>query len=376
LVPTFAIATDADGVAVNLYDAGRANLRLRDGVAVKLGVKTTYPAVGKIAIAVDPVTPHDFSVKLRIPNWCAKPLLRVNGQPVDTKKTGDGYAAIRRTWRKGDTVEMVLNLEPRLVLGEHTNLNKAAVVYGPLVLAADAALAGGKPVHALKLASGNVADLAVTAEPAPEQMRSWPGAQVFCISAMTRKTAPAIRTRLVPFADAGATGSQYRVWLPLLGTESSTAADNLLEDGTESRSRAGNVDGSLIEGGFVVTFNGESAKEDWYAVALDQPVTVGRVVFLHGRTFHDGGWFDTSAGKPKVQIQATQGSEWKTVGELADYPATTASNPANLAEGAKFHCKLAEPVEAVAVRVVGKPACGDAPQQAFSSCGGLRALPQ
>ena len=70
----------------------------------------------------------------------------------------------------------------------------------------------------------------------------------------------------------------------------------------------------------MVTFNGESAKEDWYAVALDQPVTVGRVVFLHGRTFHDGGWFDTSAGKPKVQIQATQGSEWKTVGELADSP--------------------------------------------------------
>ena len=120
LVPTFAIATDADGVAVNLYDAGRANLRLRDGVAVKLGVKTTYPAAGKIAMAVDPVTPHDFSVELRIPNWCAKPLLQVNGQPVDAKKTGDGYAAIRRTWRKGDAVEMVLNLEPRLVLGEHT----------------------------------------------------------------------------------------------------------------------------------------------------------------------------------------------------------------------------------------------------------------
>jgi hypothetical protein len=103
---------------------------------------------------------------------------------------------------------------------------------------------------------------------------------------------------------------------------------------------------------------------------------VGRVVFLHGKTFHDGGWFDTSAGKPKVQIQATKGSVWKTVGELADYPATTAVDSANLAEGANFRCKLAEPIEAVAVRVVGKPACGDAPQQAFSSCGGLRALPQ
>ncbi len=157
-MPTFAITTDADGIVLNLYDAGRADLRLRDGAGVRLRVETTYPAAGKIAIAVDPATTHSFTVKLRIPDWCAKPLLRVNGQPVEAKKTGDGYVAIRRTWRKGDTVEMVLKLEPRLVLGEHTNRNKAALLYGPLVLAADAALAGGKPVYALKLASGNVAD--------------------------------------------------------------------------------------------------------------------------------------------------------------------------------------------------------------------------
>ncbi len=321
-MPTFAITSDADGAVVNLYDAGSAHLRLRDGVAVKLGVETTYPATGKIAIAVDPATAHPFTVKLRIPDWCAKPWLQVNGQPVDAKKTGGGYVAIQRTWRKGDTIELALKLEPRLVLGEHTNRGKAALLYGPLVLAADAVLTGGKPVHALKLASGNLADLALTAEPAPEPMRTWPGAQVFCMNAMTRKTAPTLRIRLVPFADAGATGSHYRVWLPLPAPENSTKADNLLEDGTESRSRAGNADGSIIEGGYVVTFNGQPAKEDWYAVALDQPVRVGRVVFLHGATFHDGGWFDTSAGKPKVQIQmprAARGrrsASWPTIPRL------------------------------------------------------------
>jgi hypothetical protein len=61
---------------------------------------------------------------------------------------------------------------------------------------------------------------------------------------------------------------------------------------------------------------------------------------------------------------------------LADYPATTAGNSGGLSEGARFRCKLAEPVPAVAVRVVGKPACGDASQQAFSSCGGLSAFSQ
>ena len=80
----------------------------------------------------------------------------------------------------------------------------------------------------------------------------------------------------------------------------------------------------------MVTFNGMPANEDWYAVAVDEPITVGRVVFLHGKTFHDGGWFDASAGKPKVQIQAAKGGPWKTVGELADYPATTATDSAGL----------------------------------------------
>jgi hypothetical protein len=343
---------------------------------VKLTIKTQYPASGKIAIAVAPATPHSFAVKLRIPDWCSKSLLQVNGKPAEAKKTSGGYVAIKRTWKEGDKVELDLKLEPRLVLGEHKNQNKAAVLYGPLVLAADSAAAGGKAVNSLKLASANVAGLALTAEPASEPMKTWPGAQVFCINAMTRKTAPTIRIRLVPFADAGATGSHYRVWLPLPAAAGSPESANLLEDGLESRSRAGNVDGSILAGGFVVTFSGTSAKEDWYAVALDHPVTVGSVVFRHGKTFHDGGWFDSSAGKPKVQIQATPGNEWKTVGELAGYPATTATDSANLAEGANFRCKLAEPIEAVAVRVIGKPACGDAPQQAFSSCGGLLALPQ
>ena len=33
LIPTFAVSTDADGVVVNLYDAGTAKLNLRDGTA-------------------------------------------------------------------------------------------------------------------------------------------------------------------------------------------------------------------------------------------------------------------------------------------------------------------------------------------------------
>ena len=170
LIPTFAITTDADGVVVNLYDPATAALHLRGGAAVKLAIETEYPAKGKIAIAVDPAEEHEFALKLRIPAWCARPSLRVNGEAVDGKRTADGYTALKRSWKPGDKIELALPLEPRLVLGDHTNLNKAAVLYGPLVLAADTALSGDKQINAIKLASRDLAELDVSPKPLPEQL--------------------------------------------------------------------------------------------------------------------------------------------------------------------------------------------------------------
>jgi uncharacterized protein len=222
-----------------------------------------------------------------------------------------------------------------------------------------------------------VAGLNVTPEPAPEQLKTWPDAQVYRINALTRHNNAPVRLRLAPFADAGASAARtyYRIWLPLPTAKDNVEFNSLLDEGRESRSRHGNVEGAILEGRYVVTFENRPAHEDWFAVTLDAPVTIGRIVFAHGRTFHDGGWFNTSAGKPQVQIQTTKDGPWQTVGTLTDYPTTTATAAGQLVDGARFTCKLAKPVQAVAIRVLGQPASGDAPQQAFASCGGLWALP-
>jgi hypothetical protein len=107
---------------------------------------------------------------------------------------------------------------------------------------------------------------------------------------------------------------------------------------------------------------------------LDEPATVGRVVYAHGKTFHDGGWFDARAGKPRIQIQTARGGAWEDAGELKDYPATTATSPGKLRGGETFNCQLSAPVKVFGVRVVGKPACGNNPRQAFSSCAELQAF--
>ena len=148
-------------------------------------------------------------------------------------------------------------------------------------------------------------------------------------------------------------------------------ANGSLPAAAEGRSRAGNVHGSLIEGRLVTTFDGTKQEQDWYAVTLAKASPVGWVVFTHGAIFHDGGWLDTSKGKPQVQVQAVKDGPWTTVGELTDYPATTTTDNKNIKDNTQFSCTLAPPVTALTVRVIGRPACGDSPGQSFSSSAGL-----
>ncbi|HYN01433.1 MAG TPA: beta-L-arabinofuranosidase domain-containing protein [Vicinamibacteria bacterium] len=381
LIPTFAVTTDADGVVVNLYDAGEARMRLADGTDVTLATTTRFPAEERVRIALAPSRPGSFALKLRLPAWSGATSLRVNGQARDATPGADGYARVAREWRKGDVVELGFSLEPRVVTGDHLNAGKVAILYGPLVLAADEALLDplATGIRGVALDASDLKVLNVTPEAAPDGHRSWPGARVFRVNAITRKAsggAPAgspVSLRMIPFADAGCTGSAYKVWLPLGGAPSG----NLLAEGKETRSRPGHLDGSINDDdpqSFVVTSDGGPAAVDWYALTLARPVSIRRIVFTHGKTFPGGGWFDTTEGKPLVRIQASPDGEWRTVGRLEDYLATTATDSAWLPQGVRFSLVLDAPVTAFGVRIEGKPARGSEPAQAFSSCAEIEAF--
>jgi DUF1680 family protein len=375
LIPTFAVTTDADGVVVNLYESGAAHLKLRRGVAVTLTTDTHYPSDGRIRIAVSPAQTGFFAVKLRIPAWCDSHSIKVNSRNVKAQAGADGYAAIEREWKPGDRLDIRFQLEPRIVVGDHKNEGRLAVLYGPLVLAADEALVEDKPckLSEIGVPAADVARLEIKPEAAPKNLRFWPAAQVFRVRAVCRSAqnpATPVTVRLIPFADAGATGTAYKIWLPY---QAPRPDRNLLMDGVEIRSRKPNA-GSIIDENFntiASTFNGKRAQEDWFGVDLEEPVTVQSIVFAHGKTFHDGGWFDASAGKPYVQVKFAATGNWTKVADLQDYPATTATNAAGLKGGEKFAVELPQPLRIYGVRVVGKPACGDHPRQAFSSCAEL-----
>lgn len=227
LIPTFAVTTDFDGIVVNLFDTGTAKLKVtgpgKKTTDVEVSLETLYPADGKVRIKINPDTKKEFAVKLRPPANSPQCTLLLNSKPTKAQRSSDGYLAIHRRWARGDMLELIVQLEPKVIVGDHKNEGKVAFMYGPLVLAADEALLGapGVSLDAVAVTGTGLSTLEIKPEPAPEQVRTWSGSRVFRTNARTRTNAgglqsgTALQIRLVPFADAGGTGTPYKVWLPV-----------------------------------------------------------------------------------------------------------------------------------------------------------------
>ncbi|MBI5383851.1 MAG: glycoside hydrolase family 127 protein [Verrucomicrobia bacterium] len=366
LAPQAAYLRAGDTLLVSTFETSRATLDL-GGQTVTVDQQSEFPRRGNSQITLRLPTSAKFGVKVRVPAWAAPLRLQVNGQTVQAANE-NGWALLpAREWKDGDRITLSFSLGAMVIAGQHGNEGRSALQWGPFVLAYDEAQNRG-------LASASAIGLADVAKPPFVLKTASPLTfEAKVRSRRSREVTPAV---LVPFADAGADGGSYRVWLRAPGAEFAQT-DSVLADGEESRSRQGNQSGSINDGDaetFVVTFNAQPASEDWFAVTLNAPATIRRVVFAHGKTFHDGGWFNAGSGKPRVEIRGKQGGPWQRVGELAGYPATTAVDNGKLKPGQKFELKLPQPASAVAVRVIGQPAGGDNPKQAFSSCAELEAF--
>jgi DUF1680 family protein len=354
----------ADALAVSTYETSRVKLAL-GGQEVTVEQQSHFPRDGRALMTVHLAQPATFGLLLRVAPWATGLTLALNEQRLEPMPISGWATVPAREWRDGDRIGLSFRLGASLIAGHFGNTGRAALAWGPFVLAYDQARNPGLPTAPAIGLLGKSEEL--TLLPEPSLALKGP--------VIDRKGEKPSQAVFVPFADAGATGGIYRVWLRAPGV---TAPASFLADGQESRSRPGNQNGSIIDGdpsSFVVTYNGSSATEDWYAVTLQAPVQIARVVFKHGHSFHDGGWFDTRRGKPHVQVRTTSNGAWETVGELGGYPATTASDNGDIADGQAFECRLARSASAVAVRVFGVPSSGDNANQNFSSCGELEAFP-
>jgi DUF1680 family protein len=212
MMPRFAVMTASDGIYLNMYCESKATALLPDNNKVQIEQKTEYPLHGQVAININPETSGTFSIFLRIPQWSRQTSIRVNGHSIDGIEPG-AYRKITREWKKGDIIEMQLDMRGRLLRQD----NHVAIVRGPIVLARDSRFGDGAVDEAAVIQDEDgYVDLKISPEKPAEV---WMAFTVpLKLGTGTKATMdPPVRVHFCDFCSAGniwERSARYRVWLP------------------------------------------------------------------------------------------------------------------------------------------------------------------
>lgn len=123
------LATQDNGLAVLNYAPSRVTARVADGVTVSFTEETDYPFREEVTFTLTKGNNVFFPLHLRIPAWTDSAVIQVNGKQYSRPPAGT-IAAIPRTWKKGDRVQLHLGMPVRI---SHWHERSVAVERGPLV---------------------------------------------------------------------------------------------------------------------------------------------------------------------------------------------------------------------------------------------------
>jgi len=124
----------SDRFWVNLYVPSTANWK---SAGVQFAMDTDFPEGEKATLKLTLKQPKQFTLALRRPSWAENGFeIRVNGESFKGVSGPGTYVALKRRWKTGDVVTIALPKSLR-VEGLADNPNRAALMWGPLVLAGD-----------------------------------------------------------------------------------------------------------------------------------------------------------------------------------------------------------------------------------------------
>jgi uncharacterized protein len=129
---------DDRGVYVNLFIPSVVIFE-QNGQSVTLRQETAYPEAETSTITLKLDNPTRFLIHFRVPGWSEGMSLAVNGLPLDVPARPSSWASIDREWSSGDTVLITIPMALRTVPVDRQHPNRAAIMYGPVVLAQDEA---------------------------------------------------------------------------------------------------------------------------------------------------------------------------------------------------------------------------------------------
>jgi len=207
LIGDWALMRDGDGILLNYYGPCTMKAALESGGTVKLVQETAYPVDGLIRLTVEPSRACRFTLKLRIPHWSARTRVRVNGKPIRNVAPGT-YCLLDRQWKKGDCVEIRLDMSEHFWVGEQECSGLVSMYRGPVLMTYDRRFNDMDPDDVPALDGRTLRGRRI----------NWRG-RIKPILLMEYRDGRGTRLKLCDFGSAGEGGTPYKSWLEIAGVQ-------------------------------------------------------------------------------------------------------------------------------------------------------------
>jgi len=125
------MATRGNGLAAVFYAPTEVKAKVGGGAQVRIVEATSYPFDETFNLTFAASKPVAFPLALRIPGWCERPALSVNGKPLAVPSAAKGWLIVERTWSDGDKLRLELPMRVTVQVWRE-NGNTVSVSRGPL----------------------------------------------------------------------------------------------------------------------------------------------------------------------------------------------------------------------------------------------------
>jgi uncharacterized protein len=154
-MPGYMYAVKGNDIYINLFAKSTGSIMVNNK-EVQIVQENNYPWSGDLTFKVDTKSSAPLRMLIRIPGWAVNQVvpsdlysfvkqsstkvpITVNGKAMEYT-IENGYAALSRTWKKGDVINVVLPMEVQQITSNpkvENNIGKVALQRGPLVYCAE-----------------------------------------------------------------------------------------------------------------------------------------------------------------------------------------------------------------------------------------------
>ncbi|MCW0484495.1 beta-L-arabinofuranosidase domain-containing protein [Gaoshiqia sediminis] len=125
------MASNDNGLAAVLYNSCVTKAKVGNGTEVTLTEETKYPFEENIYFTLNTTENVQFPLYLRVPAWCNKASVTLNGKRLPLEAQPSAYLKLDREWADGDQITLTLSMD-LTYRSWQVNQNSVSVDYGPL----------------------------------------------------------------------------------------------------------------------------------------------------------------------------------------------------------------------------------------------------